>query len=204
MSTKIIRTADETLRTIGTSQRAVVARIMRAWDASDETTRTAGAAWYRTARVHAETISDASGITVDAAAAVIAHLSPRTTWARNVSYAYAVVETGSKPNGCIEDNYDRAVAALQSDTPADSFGSKAHKTRAFCRNILGDDQAVTVDVWAYRLAIGTDENMQSILKRVDTYDSIAHCYRLAAKRAGVTPAVMQATTWIVARNGRSN
>jgi hypothetical protein len=203
MTTKLARTPNETLQTLGTSQRATVARIMRAWNESDDTARTAGAQWYRTARIHADTLAESSGLDVDVTAAVISHLSPRTKWARNVAYAYAVVATGTRPNGCKRDNFARAMVALESDTPSDTFGPDAHKTRAFCANILGDTEAVTVDVWAYRLAIGTDENLDNNMKRVGVYAAIAHCYRLAAKRAGVAPAVMQATTWITARNGRS-
>ncbi len=52
----------------------------------------------------------------------------------------------------------------------------------------GGTDAVTIDVWAARVGV---------------YDAIADAYRAAAQRAGVTPSVMQATTWTVARPLRS-
>lgn len=202
MTTKTTRTPAETFRLLGTTTTVVVNRIMRAWECADCATRAAGASWYLTARVHADTIAESAGIPVEYAAAVITHLSPRTSWARNVAGAYALVETGHAPS-CIEGNQNRARAALASDAPLDTFGPAASKTHAFALNILGDTDAVTVDVWAYRVAMGNHDDCEKILARKGTYDAIAHAYRLAARRAGVTPAVMQATTWIVARNGRS-
>jgi hypothetical protein len=35
------------------------------------------------------------------------------------------------------------------------------------------------------------------------YPAIEHAYRVAAERVGVDPTTMQATTWVVARNGRA-
>ena len=43
---------------------------------------------------------------------------------------------------------------------------------------------------------------EKALSRVGVYDAIEHSYRLAAARLGVDPVTVQATTWIVARNGR--
>jgi hypothetical protein len=63
---------------------------------------------------------------------------------------------------------------------------------------------VTVDVWAVRVALGTRPDAEQCLTRVGVYDALEHCYRLAAQRAGVDPTTMQATTWIVARNGRAS
>ena len=194
MRTKTLSPNEALTRSFGISTREAVARILDAWNHSTEQDKIDGATWYAAARHHAETIAEASGIKIEAAAAVIAHLSPRTSWARNVAGAYALVETGVAPN-CIGANADRARAALAADDPmATLHGSK---TAAFARNILGDEDAVTIDVWAVRIATGgVNENA---LRRVGAYEALARAYRIAAKRVGVTPAVMQATTWVGTR-----
>lgn len=185
----------------GTSTRATVDRIMSYWNRADERTCAAGRSWYAVASAHVDTMSESSGVTREHAAAVIAHLSPRTTWARNIAGAYALVETRTAP-GCMSANVQRAICALDSDAPLATIHGP--KTRSFAKNILGDEQAVTVDMWATLIALGAHDDNEKALGHAGMYDAIAHCYRLAAKRAGVTPAVMQATTWIVARNGRAN
>jgi hypothetical protein len=48
-----------------------------------------------------------------------------------------------------------------------------------------------------------DADVMRMFARVGSYDALAHCYRLAAKRVGVSPAQIQAVTWVVVR-GRAN
>jgi hypothetical protein len=55
-----------------------------------------------------------------------------------------------------------------------------------------------------RVALGTRDDAETILGRAGVYAAIEHCYRLAARRACVDAVTMQATTWIVARNGRAD
>jgi hypothetical protein len=89
----------------------------------------------------------------------------------------------------------RARRALEVADPEATFGKKALKTLNFSRNISGCVNSVTVDVWAAKV-VGVTEAQ---LKLTGVYDAIAHCYRLAAKRAGIHPAQMQAICWIVVR-----
>ena len=124
---------------------------------------------------------------------MIAHLSPRCRWSENVRLARQLALTGTA-TGTIYGHVERAKKALASDDPWSTFG-KAPKTRSFAANIRGDLNAVTVDVWASRIA-GVSEQQ---LGRVGVYEAIAHAYRLEAKRAGVLPAQLQAITWIVIR-----
>ena len=67
------------------------------------------------------------------------------------------------------------------------------KVRAFFSALLGARDVVVVDGWAARIAgyppPRTDRQ----------YQIIARAYRTAARRAGVDPVVLQATTWIAAR-----
>lgn len=176
-------------------------RILRTFDRATSADVESGARWYDEAGTLAASLA-AHVDTVEHAAALIAHLSPRTSWGRNIAGAVAMAngdDDEARRIGCIGDNVDRARAALNSARPLESFGPTAPKTRNFAANIAGDREAVTVDVWAARVA-DVDERL---LSRKGVYDAVAHAYRLAARRRGVDPATMQATTWIVARGGRA-
>ena len=191
---------DAKLRTVyGVGTRATVDRIVRTYGLADGETRTAGAAWYSGT---VDELAAESGKPRETVAAVLAHLSPRTMWALNVAGARAMLNGTELPAGLIGDNVARARVALESATPLETFGPAAAKTRRFAHNLLGDRELVTVDVWALRVALG-DRADERGLKRVGVYDALEHCYRLAARRLGTDPVTVQATTWIVARNGRA-
>jgi len=174
-------------------------RIVRVFDRATPADVESGSTWYSEAQDLATDLGRTSGHGRLVAAAVISHLSPRTTWTRNVTGAITLLTYGERADGIIGANFDRARAVLDDgyDDPADSFGGP--KTRRFYLNIIGDTEAVTVDVWAARVA-GVDE---SLLSRAGVYDAVEEAYRRAARARAVEPSTMQATTWIVARNGRA-
>lgn len=181
----------------GVTHATIVRRILATFDRASASDIESGATWYDAAGDLATELSGEYGR--NHAAVVIAHMSPRTTWTRNVLGARALLVDGVKYPAIMGDLYDRAVRSLDFEDPFESFGPSAPKTLNFARNISGDREAVTVDVWAARVANLDD----TLLGRKGAYDAVAHAYRLAAHRRGVDPATMQATTWIVARNGRS-
>lgn len=183
-------------KAFGVSLETITRRILVTFDRATPADLEAGATWYVEARELAATLSPNTGNDVERAASVIAALSPRTTWSRNVAGAVMLIESNDVLPGLIGRNVETARKAM-----TDGFAAlNGPKTSAFARNIAGDDESVTVDVWACRVA-NLDENM---LGRKGAYDAVAHAYRLAARRRGVAPATMQATTWIVARNGRAS
>jgi len=182
------------LPTVETLTRRILATFARATASDIE----AGSTWYDEARELAVSLAHSVGTDVEHAAAVISHLSPRTTWTRNVTGATALLTNDVRADGIIGANFDRARASLDADDVESTFGGP--KTLRFYRNITGDAESVTVDVWAARVA-GVDESQ---LSRVVVYDAVEVAYQRAARRVGVEPATMQATTWIVARGGRAS
>lgn len=184
------------LPTMGTLVRRIIATYGRATPTDVER----GLGWYSDAGEDAETLGRLAGRDAEMGAAVLAHLSPRTPWARNVAGAYALVADGRAP-GCLRRNVARAREAIDADRPLDTLNGP--KTASFARNILGDTEAVTIDVWAARVALGDAADDDKILDRVGVYGAVAHAYRLAARRLGVEPSTAQAVTWVVARNGRA-
>lgn len=207
-------THDATLRTkAATSLGACTARIMKTFALASEEQIRAGSAWYASARAEAASMAAAGGITVDRAACVIAHLSPRTAWARNIRAAWDVVTDGDTMINMAA-NVERAKAALVADDPWTTFGPDALKTRRFAANIAGDDSVVTVDVWALRVAFGrgwgkawrqnasTDAELIRMLGRAGVYAGIERAYLNAATRLNLPATTVQAVTWGIARNGR--
>ena len=186
-------------RVFGVTHATLVRRILATFDRASKSDVESGARWYDDATALAIALSAHVDGSLERAAAVVAALSPRTSWARNVAGATALLTVGptaARRLGCIGRNVETAQRAKR-----DGFAAiNGLKTSAFARNIAGDREAVTVDVWAMRV-VGLDENL---LSRVGAYDAVAHAYRLAARRRGVDPATMQATTWVVARNGRAS
>jgi hypothetical protein len=181
----------------------LTARILRVWNRATQSDIEAGARWYSEAQELASTLTGrpySGGIlNLEQTASIIAALSPRTSWSRNVAGAVALViegPTAARRVGCMTRNVETAQRAK-----TEGFAAlNGPKTSRFARNIAGDRESVTVDVWAARVAdIDPD-----LLSRVGVYDAVERAYQNAARRVGVDPATMQATTRIVARNGRSS
>lgn len=192
---------NERLSGVGHTTRAVTDRIVRVWHAATPGNAEAGAQWYPAAGAFADALAAESGLSRPHVAAVVAHLSPRTTWERNMRGAASLLASGRAP-GCLEANVERALVAIGSADPLGTINGP--KTGAFAANILGDYERVTVDVWAARIALGVRDDAERVLSRVGVYPALEYAYRLAAARVGVSPATMQATTWVVARNGRAD
>jgi hypothetical protein len=218
VTTKLSRKPDDVLTRVGAGgTRKTVDRIVKTWQRATPSDIEAGVNWYgRDAADLLDGLVNVGARSREHAAAVVAHLSPRTTWTRNVAGAYAMVSAyrkGEATSGeafaagraarCMERNVTAALQALYSDDPLATLNGP--KVKRFAWNLLGYREAVTVDVWAARVAIGeTTDDPEKVLGWAGVYDAIEHAYRLAARRVGVDPTTMQATTWIVARNGRAS
>jgi hypothetical protein len=178
----------------GTTPAKVRARILAAWETATDIQIESGAQWYLKTQQTADDMAAAYGHTSETVAAVIAHLSPRTPWSRNIAGAAAVLSGHTMP-GLLSMNLRNAQRAMASDDPIGTLNGS--KVRSFAANILGDHDVVTVDVWAARVALGTEVDYARILARSGVYDAIAECYRQVARQVGVSAATMQATTWLV-------
>lgn len=187
---------------VGVSQTRAVERILAAFDQATPEQIEAGVFWYSEAMSIVMDLSEKSGKSQALCATVIAHLSPRTTWGRNVAGAYGLLLHGTAMH-CMAANVRNARRAIEADkdliNPERTL--RGPKVTAFARNILGDRDAVTIDVWAMAVIMNTKNYNQGILSRVGVYDAAAHCYTLAAAQRNVDPATVQAVCWIVAKSG---
>src|SRR6187402_220908 len=165
-----------------------------------------GIAWYDRAYRAAQGILPSDP---DRAAGVIAALSPRCQWKTNVAWAAALIEaaeSAATEPPPVHTTAMRKVAwkIAQGVDPLDALNGP--KTRRFYLNIVGDLTAVTVDVWAARIAEGdwrphptkggewaaSDKPAPSGRR----YDLIERAYREAADMLGMAPRDVQAATWV--------
>jgi len=147
------------------------------------------ATWYDDAKEVALEVARNLECSLEVGASIVAAFSPRQTWGRNVINAIEFSHGKHVPG--LANNMNMAINSM-------SLGFDAlngQKTNAFARNIAGDTDAVTIDVWMIRAA-GLDA-AKGVNKT--EYNMLADCVRIVAKEFGLAPAVMQALIWIVAR-----
>lgn len=172
--------------------------ILDYYDRADSEALKDGANWYpamhRIMKEHART----SSVTVAQAAAIYAATSINTPWARNLELAARAIAENGLTDGTLT-MVRRKVAAILAGDDIDTAltaDPKRKKLVNFRRNLSGDYQSVTVDRWAHHVA--TDGKVRTVPNGT-LYDTLADAYRTAAAMRGVTPATMQAVTWVVAR-----
>lgn len=174
----------------------MVRNITRAFRKATPAHMAAGLGWYAEAyRVAAQIWPERP----DLAAGVIAALSPRCQWSTNQVWAAAVVHAARTGQACpaVHTTAMRAHAwrIANGEAPLDVLNGP--KVRAFWANIMGDTNAVTVDVWAVFVATGSKDAAQ--ISTPARYAAVAAAYRRAAAILGVTPREVQAATWVAAR-----
>lgn len=180
----------------------MIRRLVRAYESATPEQVADGREWYSRAYVEALALSVGTDLTPRQCAGVIAALSPRVTWAQNLIRAARMVDIWEHCRRDLEPpryrlglglSIDRAWRIVSGEgRPLDVLGGK--KTRAFYRNITGDRDAVTVDVWAARIAYGREVGLTD-----NRYDTCARAYAAAAAKVGECPRDFQAITWIAAR-----
>jgi hypothetical protein len=200
--------------------------------------RVNGRDWYQRARTLAEylasTYEPADGEdswapgAVERAAGVIAALSPRLAWRKNVEYAKMAYRLFYSTPGVkhplqsqavflqsiptLKANALKAFRILSGEESDDVLGGP--KVRAFYFTIVNpsDPRAVVVDRHAVDVAFGEvldDARRGVALGRKGAYDSVSALYRRAAvvisRETGQewTPAEIQATTWTYWRRERA-
>lgn len=162
-----------------------------------------GLRWYREARSLAESLDPSNP---RKAAAVIAVLSPLTSWTRNVDLA--VDAYAGRPLGCLSSNASKAQRILSGEDPDQVV--KGSKVRAFWRAITdpSDGSAIVIDRHAVEVAFGkvmSDDQREKILSPKGGYDSVCQRYAVAAGLLSdtlgrqITPVDVQAVTWVTWR-----
>lgn len=186
-----------------------VRNILAVYGQATDQERKDGRLWYTTANATACGLGYAYRAPVVQVAGVIAALSPRSRWERNLIDATAIYTAtrgaSEETYTAFKQNVDKAkrIAASAFDVGEvlDLLGN-GPKTRAFFWNIYNPEatEHVTIDGHATTISEGKYRplaSLPSLTKR--RYAILSDEYRRAATLAGTTPNVMQATTWIVWR-----
>lgn len=174
--------------------------ILQMYNSATEEQILQGQTWYETARNTAKQFAKQYGVSYQCAAGVIAALSPRMKWGTNKDDANRILRAASQQSGIIPKcaaygaNVRKAWAIANGASPAKTLGGP--KVNAFYRNILGDYNGVTVDVWASRVAEPYNRHFAGKQKE---YDVIAEAYTTVAIALGTFPAFVQAVCWVAVR-----
>ena len=169
-----------------------------------------GIAWYAEARENCARMSELYGIPVDAAAGMVAALSPNAKWERNLRDAWALagaLAAGHSPDTVKCQTYGankvKAVQIWQAAKIGLPYAgiAKGRKVTSFASNIAsgGEDDAVTVDFHAYGIAQGRKFTTATATFGAPVYRLISAAYRKVAQDVGITAPQLQAVTWLVWR-----
>lgn len=176
---------------------AAVCNIVRHVEGANVAQREHGAEWYPGARLECERLARAAGMGTERAAAIIALLSPRLAWRANMAAATAIIGGGRTTLGLGAQRAKAYRMMAGGKVTWQRMGRQRVKVWSFFRAIMGDPDAVTLDVWAVR-ALGVPIS-SGWLDSEGTYDMMAEAYREAARRLGIGAAECQAITWVVVR-----
>jgi len=179
--------------------RHAVARVDAWLDLATEEDLILGRSWYDRAYRAAATIAAETGLSTRQCAGIIAALSPRCQWATNVraarTIAHAAVSGAPMPVVAGTMTNRRKAWRIAHGADPDSVLS-GPKVRAFFANIMGDEDEVTVDVWAARAAEGKRNEQAPVRRR---YALLAEAYRRVARKRGYCPRDVQAAVWTAYR-----
>lgn len=146
----------------------------------------AGVEWYANAREQIAAYSARVGVEPAYTAGVMAVTSPRLHVRRNVRVTRAYIEDGVTEG--LMFSVRRALEHFE-----ETGQIRGPKTGAFARALMGDPDAVVVDVWMLR-AFKRDTRATPAV-----YRSVSRGIQAVARLADMTPADAQAAIWVAVR-----
>ena len=149
-----------------------------------------GAAWYDEAAQAIRELARWHGCSIETAAGVVAALSQRQTWERNLQLAEDTL-SGLRP-ATLQAVANKAEAIRDGAEPLDIL--KGDKIRAFYGALRGDEEAVVIDTWMRKAYGHPRESMTP-----KQYAVIAGALREDAAAVGMSPAKFQAAVWVTIR-----
>jgi hypothetical protein len=176
------------------TRRRYIANIVKVYNRATDDQRRRGAEWYRTAHELADFLSEGNVIM---GAGVIAALSANKAWDLNQRLARRAFN--GDVSGHTRDNLAKVAKIMAGADPTTVLPMDA-KTGNFYRCIVDpdDQEAVCIDRHAHDIAVGTRYGDRDRgLSAKGRYAVLSLAYRNAAAKLGVSPSVVQATTWVV-------
>lgn len=176
------------------TRRRYIRNIVKVYQQATPDQKRRGREWYRTAHELADFLSEGD---VKRGAGVIAALSANKAW--DINQRLARDAFNGEPHGHTRDNLAKVAKILSGVDPSEVLPMDA-KTGNFYRCILDpdDQEAVCIDRHAHDVAVGRPYgDADRGLSAKGRYAVLSLAYRNAAAKLGVTPSVLQATTWVV-------
>lgn len=167
-------------------------RLIDIYNGASAATRWEGRDWYSLALLEAVQMALQYHVPVRCAAGIIAALSPRKKWAQNLKQARELLKNRTVPG--IGHFVRTATSIMNGSDPV--LALRGPKTLAFYEAIMGNVDAVVVDVWMLR-ALGVEK--QKITPK--QYAQYAEVVREAALDCHEHPAEFQAIVWCAIRGG---
>jgi hypothetical protein len=161
-----------------------------------------GCEWYAEANRQAQTICANTGYNLAAVCGIIAALSPRNKWSRNIEDVRNLLADDNAKVSTFHRNKAKAAEIKSLLNP--SFDQvldiiKGDKVCSFYANILNPNlpDIVTVDSHAIGVWLGSRATGQSA--KGDAYQTIQQAYIDTANGLGLIPCQLQAITWLTYR-----
>lgn len=190
------------------NRRTVKNRFLRLYDACDPSMLQEAQDWYAEARAAAEALRAGTSLSIEQTAGIIAVVSPRIQWTKNLTVAAQIVdeysmglEAHQSQAGAFQVNIEKAFRVASGDMSAIT----GPKVRAFYANILGCEEQVTIDSWITVAARGIKwrkGEMGGGKKLAPTRTErpiIEAAIRAVAIARNTTPARAQAAVWCAVR-----
>jgi hypothetical protein len=171
-----------------------------------------GMCWYKVANREARQIQVKSnqGLKLNQICGIIAALSPRNKWLRNLIDAenLAICYDGTLPSllnfkaATFGSNKLKAILIASMVNPTDSevldvLGGD--KVRSFYLNILNPDSGIDVTIDGHAISIALGERIVGIAAKGRIYKHIVDMYIEEANRLKIIPNQLQAITWLTYR-----
>lgn len=175
-------------------------RLAASYHAAPVAVKAAGRAWYPRAAETVAALGARYGLAAEAAAGIVAALSPRCAWGDNLRRAERVAEAAAlgdarAPSVGFRDATEKAWRIANGEDAAAVL--RGPKVTAFARALAGDRRAVVVDTWAALAAYGERVSVSAA-----RYRAIAAAYDAAADALGERAQDLQAVLWLAIRGDR--
>lgn len=173
----------------------MISNILEVYNQSSPLDIAEGLRWYEGAKRECVNLARRNKITLRQAIGIVAALSPRVNWGRNVIAAQSLVR--GLPGEGFGANKAKAFKILEGEDPNDVLGGD--KVKSFFSNISRPttSQDVTIDRWAIRITKGPDSWKDNVnTPTAKQYLQLGNEYREAAALVGLRPSELQAITWV--------
>ncbi len=154
-----------------------------------------GLRWYEAAKQECSNLARRNNVKLGQAIGIVAALSPRVNWGRNVIAAQNFIR--GIPGEGFGANKIKAAKILEGSNPVDIL--RGDKVTAFYSNILRPHSsvAVTIDRWAIRVTLGSDSwKVKVNTPTAKQYIQLGNEYRESAALVSLRPLELQAITWV--------